>query len=79
MGEIPLYNGNAWGPGSAAADPLGCFGDLSVPKCPRAMERDESKPRIGTAEVGPHEAAMRRDGPAARVEKCVFSSKLKFF
>ena len=52
---------------------------MSVPKCPRATERDESKARIGRAEVAPYEAAMRRDGPAARVEKCVFLRKLERF
>ena len=52
---------------------------MSVPMCPRTMERDESKARIGRAEVAPHEAAMRRDGPAARAEKCVFFRKLERF
>ena len=52
---------------------------MSVPMCPRTMERDESKARIGRAEVAPHEAAMRRDGPAARAEKCMFFRKLERF
>ncbi len=52
---------------------------MSVPMCPRAMERDESKARIGRAEVAPREAAMRRAGPAARVEKCMFLRKLERF
>ena len=52
---------------------------MSGPMGPRAMERDESKAKIGRAEVAPHEAAMRRAGPAARVEKCVFLRKLESF
>ena len=51
----------------------GCLANLAVAKCTRAMERDEPEAGIGRAEVAPHEAGMRRDGPAPRVQKCAFS------